>query len=99
MHTAITVFAHCPPDQLCDQCVADGLAQLRGVAAVRGELWAASVARRWPTNQPWPRTERARRIAIAKVADLTPDPRLRETLATELERWAERTWGVRDSEH
>lgn len=82
----------CARDQLCDRCVDDAFAQLRGVAACRGEVWAMDVARRCPRAQPWPATERVRAIARRKVGDLSSDARLAERLAGELERWAARWW-------
>jgi len=36
----------CTRDKLCDRCLEDTLAQLRGVAACRGENWANRVAAR-----------------------------------------------------
>ena len=89
------IVACCDRDMLCDRCVADTFAQLRGVAACRGERWAASVSTRRPRlrTRPWPaHAARAAAIARAKVADLTRDERLRELLAAELARWAARRW-------
>ena len=65
---------------------------LAGVAALRGELWAESVARRCARDRPWPATERARAIALRKIADLGEDPRLSQMLAAQVERWAARWW-------
>jgi hypothetical protein len=85
--------ACCVRDKLCDQCVADSFAQLRGVAACRGEHWATSVAARCHTKQAWPRHEgRAAQIARTKVDDLARDDRLVEMLAGEAARWAARRW-------
>jgi hypothetical protein len=85
----------CPWAARCDQCVADAYAQLRGVAACRGEYWATSVARRCRTLQPWPPYEgRAAALALTKVVDITPDPRLRELLAAEVARWAAKRWAL-----
>jgi len=81
---------------LCDRCVDDGLAHLRGVAACRGERWALTVAARCPRlrGRPWPAYDgRAAELARRKVADLTRDDRLRELLAVELAAWAARRWG------
>jgi hypothetical protein len=82
------VTCSCSRDALCDQCVDDGFAQLRGVAACRGEYWAAHLP---ASSRPW---NAAKAIAIArlKVADLARDPRLLERLAAELVRWAQRRW-------
>ena len=82
----------CARDQLCDRCVDDAFAQLRGVAACRGEVWAMAVAKSCPRDQPWPCTERARVIARRKVADLCADERLASRLAGELQHWAARWW-------
>jgi len=84
----------CPRDRLCDRCVADSFAQLRGVAACRGEVWAMAVAERCGRHQPWPASVRATAIAQRKVADLTSDSRLAEMLVRELTRWAARWWNV-----
>ena len=86
------MLCSCARDQLCDRCVDDAFAQLRGVAACRGEVWAMDVARTCTRTRPWPSTERARAIARRKVSDLCTDPRLRSRLAGELERWAVRWW-------
>jgi len=77
---------------MCDRCVADSFAQLRGVAACRGEVWAMSLVDRCSRAQPWPATERATAIAQRKVADLTSDARLGDLLVRELMRWAARWW-------
>jgi hypothetical protein len=82
----------CARDQLGDRCVDDAFAQLRGVAACRGEVWAMSVAKTCARTQPWPCTARARAIAERKVADLCADARLQSRLASELARWAARWW-------
>lgn len=84
----------CARDQLCDRCVDDAFAQLRGVAACRGEVWAMAVAKTCPRTRPWPCSERARAIARRKVADLAADERLCARLASELERWAARWWAA-----
>jgi hypothetical protein len=82
----------CPRDRLCGSCLENGFAQLRGVAACRGERWARTVRERCGSNATWPRTARAHAIALRKVEDLAADRRLRERLADELERWAARRW-------
>jgi hypothetical protein len=64
----------------------------RGAAACRGTNWARRVARSCARSRPWPRTEKAHRIARTKVADLTRDKRLAELLADECARYAEREW-------
>ena len=86
------MFAHCPADRLCDACVESWLAQLRGVAARRGEAWAESVALRVTERRPWPRDERAFAIARRKVSDLARDARLLDQLADEALAWAARWW-------
>jgi len=84
-------FAHgCDP--LCDDCVAEHLAQLSGVAQCRGEAWARAIARVIPIDRPWPYTARMRAIAVRKVSDLTRDERLRRLLADELAEGASRWW-------
>ena len=85
----------CCPDRaaLCDRCIADVFAQLRGVAACRGEVWAMDLARRVPRTQPWPSgSDQVNAIARTKVADLARDPKLLERLAAELAKWAARWW-------
>ena len=73
----------------------DTFAQLRGVAACRGEVWADAVAARLAelgAKRPreWPNFGgRMRAIAMLKVEDLTRNDRLREKLAAEVARWAE----------
>jgi hypothetical protein len=86
------MLCSCARDQLCDRCVDDAFAQLRGVAACRGEVWAMDVAKTCTRTRPWPCTERARQIAWRKVTDLSADQRLRDRLARELARWAARWW-------
>jgi hypothetical protein len=82
----------CARDALCDRCVEDAFAQLRGVAACRGEVWAMTVAKTCRRDRPWPCTERSRAIARRKVDDLCADERLAARLADELARWAARWW-------
>ena len=81
---------------LCDRCVVDTFAQLRGTAACRGEVWAMSLATRVPRSIPWPAAGSEKVLAIArdKVRDLTKDERLLEKLAVELARWAARWWSA-----
>jgi len=67
--------------------------QLRGVAQLRGERWAQTVAQLCPIDKPWPFTEKSRAIAMRKVADLGGgDPELQEKLASEVELGAMRWW-------
>lgn len=68
---------------LCERCVDDGFAQLKGVAACRGERWAAELAR----MRKLPTLDWARR----RIADVALDPGLRDRLAAELMRWAWKT--------
>jgi hypothetical protein len=85
----------CSRDQLCDRCLEDALAQLRGVAACRGEYWARSVASRVARTKPWPAYEgRCASIAREKVDDLGRDARLREELARLCVHWAARWWAA-----
>jgi hypothetical protein len=85
----------CASEQLCPLCLDGRFAQLRGVAACRGEAWATNTAARVPCDRAWPRdSERATRIAREKVEDLARDPRLLELLAGELAVWAERRWNA-----
>ncbi len=80
------------------RCSDDAFAQLRGVAACRGEVWAMDVARRAPIARPWPSYEgRAAELARGKVGDLTPDPALADRLAREVAHWAARWWSRRDA--
>jgi len=87
----------CTRDKLCDRCLEDTLAQLRGVAACRGENWANRVAARVSTRSAWPPFEDARcgRLARDKVADLTRDDRLATELARLVHQWAARRWRER----
>jgi len=82
----------CGCSPLCDRCIADKLGHLAGVAQCRGEVWSRAVADRIGITQPWPRTAKARSIALGKVADLARDERLRERLADQLELGAARWW-------
>ncbi|HEU0030929.1 MAG TPA: hypothetical protein VFQ53_09855 [Kofleriaceae bacterium] len=83
----------CARDQLCDRCLHDGLAQLRGVAACRGEFWARSVAGRTRRRTAWPGyAGRCAELARDKVSDLARDARLREALAQLVVEWAARWW-------
>jgi hypothetical protein len=84
----------CSFDVLCDRCLEDLFAQLRGVAACRGEVWAMELAKVPHLRAlPWPEdSERVLAIARAKIADLSRDERARDRLAGELARWAARWW-------
>jgi hypothetical protein len=83
----------CARDRLCDRCLQDNLAQLRGVAACRGEYWARSVALRVSRRQSWPSyAGRCARIAHDKVSDLGADARLQGELARLVVEWAARWW-------
>lgn len=85
----------CPRDRLCDTCYGGTWDNLRGVAATRGEAWADSVRQRVRDGRPWPpHAGRVAGLALAKVADLTRDPRLRAALAAELGAWAARRWAA-----
>jgi DNA polymerase/3'-5' exonuclease PolX len=79
-------------ERLCDACVDETLAQLRGVAQCRGEGWARAIAKVIPIDKPWPDTERMRAIARRKIDDLTRDERLSELLASEVVVGAARWW-------
>jgi hypothetical protein len=83
----------CPSDALCTLCLDGRFAQLRGVAACRGEAWADDLAQTEYRNHPWPvGSEKMRTIARAKVADIARDPKLLEMLVDELVKWAEKRW-------
>lgn len=85
----------CSIDALCERCRADTFAQLRGVAACRGEVWAMELEKRIPRSEPWPSgSDKVLAIARLKVRDLTADAGLAELLAAELARWAERWWST-----
>jgi hypothetical protein len=77
---------------LCDDCVSEQFAQLRGTAQCCGENWARAVATVIPIDRPWPNTEKQRAGALRKVQDLTRDARLRELLADEVTVGAARWW-------
>jgi hypothetical protein len=86
-------MACCARDQLCDRCLHDNLAQLRGVAACRGEYWARCTAMRTSQRRPWPDYEgRCAQIARDKVSDLGRDERLQDALARLVVEWAARWW-------
>jgi hypothetical protein len=86
----------CPRDLLCDRCRADAFAQLRGVAARRGEAWAEDLALTVRRDQPWPDgSEKMHAIARRKVEDIATDIKLRDELALELARYAARRWSTR----
>jgi len=82
----------CGCDPLCDACVSEQIAQLRGVAQRRGETWAQAIAAVIPIDRRWPHTERMRAIARRKVGDLSRDARLLELLADECVIGAARWW-------
>lgn len=83
----------CPSDQLCKLCLEGRFAQLRGVAACRGEAWAEDMRDVRGAPIDWPvDSEKMRRIAERKVEDLARDPRLAKMLADELVRWAAKRW-------
>lgn len=82
----------CPSSKLCPLCLDGRFAQLRGVAACRGEAWASAVALRARAIAQWPTTEKMFAIARRKVEDLAIDPRLLELLVGELVAWAARRW-------
>lgn len=88
------ILCPCPRDALCEPCRTSLFAQLRGVAARRGEAFADEVAREYdPRRYRWPQyTGRVAELARERVGDLTRDPHLLELLAAELARWAERRW-------
>ncbi len=87
----------CKRDHLCSRCSDDAFAQLRGVAACRGEVWAMDVARRFTIMRPWPAfAGRAADLARTKVIDLASDPALVDRLARELAHWAARWWTRRE---
>lgn len=81
---------------LCERCAADLFACLRGVAMCRADTWTRMIAARCPElrARPWPRTPKAHRLALERVADLTVDMGLRERLAVTLEARAESTWST-----
>jgi len=83
----------CERSKLCDRCLADELAHLRGVAACRGEAWSTSVAARIASRDPWPDfIGKARELAFKKTADLARDDRLHEQLAIVCHNWAVTRW-------
>jgi hypothetical protein len=88
------VFGCCDRRALCVIHRDEAFAQMKGVVACRGEVWAVYVAQRAPRmlGKPWPMTARMRSIARRKVADLADDERLLELLAVELVRWAAKRW-------
>lgn len=87
----------CSRTSLCDRCVDDTFAQLRGVAAARGTMWADR-ARAAGRTMPWPSWDAARARAVEIVANIAgEDPRLLERLARccfdEAARWFEKRAG------
>lgn len=82
---------------LCPSCGGSQVhLALLGVAGCRGDLWAASVARRYKGRlPPWPsydESERVRAIALAKVADLEKDEAAQQMLARALAQAAVRRY-------
>lgn len=83
----------CPSDALCAVCLEGRFAQLRGVAACRGERWADELRDVRGAPAVWPvESEKVRRLAAVKVADLARDRRLLEMLRNELVTWAAKRW-------
>lgn len=69
--------------------------QLRGVAYLRGQLWAESLVRVIPLDRtwPWPPTERMIAIAARKVDDLADhDPVVNARLIAEVFLGASDAW-------
>lgn len=88
----------CPRDHLCSTCFDQRIIWHSGLAVVRGERWAADVARRRPEllAEPWPELasgSRALEIAVRKLADLTDDVRVLDRLLVELQAGAVAAWG------
>lgn len=89
------MICDCPPERLCETCLAGRFDNLRGTAATRGECWAARVAKivRGRRDRPWPRyDEKVAAIAKRKVEDLARDERLLGLLAAECASWAAKRW-------
>jgi hypothetical protein len=83
----------CPSDRLCALCLDGRWAQLRGVAACRGEAWADELAGVRGAPRDWPvDSEKMRALARRRVKDLARDPRLLEMLTDELVRYAAKRW-------
>ncbi len=82
----------CSPRELCDLHLAGAFQQMKGVCALRGELWAEQVALSVSRSREWPQTERMLAIARRPVTDLASDERLLEMLTDECASWAERRW-------
>lgn len=81
-HRCTDLAPGCSPAALCGRCYGSELLSKRGQADVLGQCWAERVARRPEfRDRAWPNDERALAMAVAKVANLTPDPRLRAELA------------------
>ena len=80
----MTSCSHCqgvPP--LCDACVDQRLAWHLGYARAAGQRWGAAVRQTRP-GHPWPTWEgspRLRQLALAKIADVADDERVRDALA------------------
>lgn len=74
--------SRCSRSTLCDRCVDDTFAQLRGVAAARGTMWADRARVQQPGRTAWPSWEAAKGRARELVANIAgEDPRLIERLA------------------
>jgi hypothetical protein len=87
------VLCGCPSNAMCDRCREQSFMQLKGTAACRGEAWADRVALEVARDRAWPSfVGRVAELARGKVADLSRDPQLRESLAMELWQWAARRW-------
>lgn len=91
------MIGRCSTHALCAMHRDETFAQLRGVAATRGEVWADTVAAKMPRaiGKPWPvKSPRMMSIERRKVADLANDATLLELLAVELAAWAARRWAA-----
>lgn len=81
-------YGHCPPDQLCDVCLAQALATHSGTARRRGETWLEERRR----ANAVPATEADRELleatARGKMRDVASDERLLEQLAAITLRYA-----------
>jgi hypothetical protein len=92
---SMSVVCGCPRDALCAACARQALDWFVGPAELRGETWAASVARRRPEllAEPWPELAgRALEMAVGKLVDMTRDPTVVEQLLIPLQRGARRAW-------
>lgn len=79
------MFGHCPINKQCDMCLAQSIAQFKGVAACRGERLADEL--------------RAGRVddrillidlVMVWLDDIASDPRLLDRLAAEMLKWMTR---------